>query len=88
MPKSRRATPPEDGALTYDCFLCGRKFQFSKGRYDGLYIRAWEIMVCRACHAGNWDGIVPSTYPHLIKHLREKGVDTPLNGRGWIPWPQ
>jgi hypothetical protein len=74
--------------LTYDCFLCSRQFKFGHGSYEtGNFIRPWEIAVCRICYASNWDGIVPSTYPHLIKYLEGRGMPIKLNSKGWLPWP-
>lgn len=73
--------------ITYDCFLCRRDFKFGHGSYNGKYIKPWDIMVCDGCFGGNWDGIVPSTYPHLITHLKNKGIEPRLNAKGWLPWP-
>ena len=70
------------------CFLCGRRFQFGFGRYDGRLIRRWNIMVCNPCWRENPDGIVPASVPHLIEHLKCKGIAVGYNKNGWIEWPQ
>jgi len=70
------------------CFLCRRAFPFGPGRYAGKPIRAWDIMVCDTCLNGNWDGIVPSTYPHLIEYLKSRGIAVVLNAKGWLDWPR
>ena len=40
------------------CFLSQRDFQYGPHIYDGRRVPQWDIMVCKHCHAGNWDGIV------------------------------
>jgi hypothetical protein len=60
--------------IMYDCFLCRGSFQFGPHLYRGQPITPWGIMVCLTCFDGNHDGIVPATYPHLIAHLRDKGI--------------
>lgn len=69
------------------CFLCRQAFQFGPGRYDGKYIQAWKISVCRTCHTFNHDGLVPGTFPQLLPHLQSIGVAARLNSNGWIDWP-
>jgi len=71
-----------------DCLLCKRSFQFGPDTYDGKLIKAWGIMVCNACYRGNWDGIVPARYPHLMAHLKSEGITVTPNAKGWIDWPQ
>jgi len=70
-----------------DCFLCSRAFQFGPHRYEGRRILAWDIMVCDTCYGGNHDGIVPTSYPHLVPHLEARGIQVVLNTRGWLPFP-
>ena len=72
----------------YDCFLCRRQFQFGPHRYAGKPIKPWDVMVCETCLKGNWDGIVPTTYPHLVEHLKSRGMPVTLNANGWIDWPK
>jgi hypothetical protein len=52
--------------------LCKRPFEFGQLRAEGRRIHEWEIMVCQSCRIGNWDGIPPLSYPHLIEHLARK----------------
>jgi len=69
------------------CFLCKRPFEFGPLRAEGRRIHEWEIMVCRSCRIGNWDGIPPLSYPHLIEHLRAKDLEIKLNRVGRLSWP-
>ena len=79
---------PDDGIpVMVACFLCTSQFQFGPHVYRGRYIRRWGISVCSGCFAANHDGIVPETYPHLLKHLEGKGVEIALNLRGWLDFP-
>jgi hypothetical protein len=75
-----------DHKMMYDCFLCSGRFQFCLGRYAGKPINAWDIMVCESCYRANHDGIVPGTYPHLIEHLKSRGMAVAPNAKGWIDW--
>lgn len=70
-----------------ECFLCKRRFQFGRGVYEGRNIRDWSIIVCNICYDGNWDGIVPNSYPHLSEHLAQHEIEVRRNEKGWIPWP-
>ena len=56
------------------CFLCKRPFEFGPLRAEGRGIHEWEIIVCQSCRIGNWDGIPPLSYPHLIEHLPRPNV--------------
>jgi hypothetical protein len=69
------------------CFLCGRQFQFGPNAYLGSAVKAWDIMVCNDCHASQRGGIVPAIYPHLIEHLKARGIKPEYDDHGWIRWP-
>jgi hypothetical protein len=69
------------------CFLCKRPFEFGPPRSEGRRIDEWNVMVCYSCRTANWDGIPPLSYPHLIDHLRWRGIDIQLNRFGRISWP-
>lgn len=71
----------------YECFLCGRDFQFGPHVYDGKHIGPWNIQVCRGCYQGNWDGIVIEGRPKLVEHLKSLGIEIKRNARGWVDWP-
>lgn len=73
--------------IKIECFLCKQKFQFGPHAYDGRYISAWKISICHTCSSGNWDGIVPGTYPHLMQHLAASGIVATLNAKGWLDIP-
>jgi hypothetical protein len=81
-------TAADEAKFVCDCFLCKQSFQFGPHVYDGRRILEWDVMVCRTCYSGNWDGIVPETYPHLIPYLQARGVEVTLNAKGWIDWPK
>ena len=70
-----------------NCEVCGEKYRFGQGRYDGRVIPDWGIQICDMCDKGNWDGMVPSSHPELIKKLKEKGVKLKYNVRGLIVIP-
>jgi hypothetical protein len=77
----------EGEKIIYDCFLCSFPFQFGPHVYDGKFIPGWDVMVCDGCYRGNWDGIVPSTRPHVVPYLQSKGIEVRYNAKGWIDWP-
>lgn len=70
------------------CFLCKKNCQVSHHIYEGRQVPAWGIFICDGCRSANWDGIVPSTYPHLIEYLKSRGVPVDLNEKGWLNIPQ
>ena len=71
-----------------DCFLCRQQFRFGPQIFDGHAIKSWNINVCEACHAGNWDGVPPEKHPRLVQHLRKHGIPVGRNANGWIEWPR
>lgn len=77
----------EDKFMT-ECFMCKRDVQAGPHRFEGRNVPAWGIFICHGCRDGNWDGIVPATYPHLIDHLKSKGIKIVLNASGWLDIPQ
>ena len=70
------------------CFLSQRDFQYGPHIYDGRRVPQWDIMVCKHCHAGNWDGIVIESHPRLAAHLKSRGIEICLNEKGWLDWPR
>jgi hypothetical protein len=82
-----RATPRDPDAIMLDCFVCGRKFQCGPHIYNGRNAPGWDEVVCDSCRASNWDGLVPSTWPHVIPALKAKGVEVKLNANGWLDIP-
>lgn len=70
------------------CFLCARNVQVGRHRYDGRMVPAWGIFICNNCRSGNWDGIVTTSAPRLIDHLKSKGIEIKLNAKGWLDIPQ
>ena len=70
------------------CFMCKRHVQVGPHRYEGRNVPAWGVFICDKCKSGNWDGIVPASYPHLIEHLKSKRIEIVLNAKGWLDIPQ
>lgn len=76
----------EEHRIMLGCDACGQKYQMGPHRYDGQYIRAYELGICRACYAANWDGWGPLHEPKIIAHLEHHGIPIPSrNAKGWIP---
>jgi hypothetical protein len=50
-------------------------------------VKAWDIAVCGECYASQRGGIVPRVYPHLIEHLKGRGIEPEYDAHGWIRWP-
>ena len=78
----------DDSIPKYKCGLCGNTVMMGGGRWDGKYIKAWDLVACNGCRSANHDGIVPGTYPALHRHLEAKGITPQLNQSGWIVWPE
>ena len=77
-----------DEAFMQTCFLCRHQFQEGMHVYEGRPVHAWGgVMVCNQCASSNWDGLVPSQYPHLVAHLKDKGLPVDLNANGFIRMP-
>ena len=72
---------------THTCFLCGKQFQFGPRAYLGRRVEAWDIAICNDCHARTSGGIVPGIYPHLVEHLKARGITPEYDDHGWIRWP-
>lgn len=77
----------ESNLLKLDCFLCKGKFAFGPHVYRGDKVNEWDIWVCSACRNANYDGIVPVVHPHLVEHLKARGIEPNLTAEGWICWP-
>ena len=68
------------------CFMCDREFQMGPQRYEGRYIRRYQISVCKICYDGNWDGWGPDNEERLINHLKKEGISVPKKNKdGWLP---
>lgn len=69
------------------CFLCKTEFQTGPHIWEGRKIQAWDVMICDRCRSKNEEGILPDRFPHLIQHLKDKGIPVRLNVSGWINIP-
>ena len=70
-----------------DCSLCERPFEYGFGKYYGRKCVAWNMMFCRTCLDGNWDGIVLEGSPKLKKKLDDANIKYELNAKGWLDIP-
>jgi hypothetical protein len=77
-----------DHKVIVECFLCKQGFQFGPHAYNGRRIAAWDIMVCKSCDDGNWDGVVTESHPDLLQHLETRGIEIRLNEKGWLDLPK
>ena len=76
----------KNGKFIYQCDLCGSEYQFGPHKYDGKYIRRYELNVCKSCYDGNWEGWGPHCEERLIAHLKQKNIPIPeKNAKGWLP---
>ena len=82
-----RARTQGDEMPTRKCFLCRRQFQFGPQTRAGMSVKAWDITVCNDCHSRQRGGIVPDLYPHLVEHLKTRGIAADYDDHGWIRWP-
>jgi len=70
----------------YKCFMCGGDYQYGPHKYEGQWIRQYNISVCNICYKANWDGWAPEYETKLIEHLRKEGIPIPeRNEEGWLP---
>lgn len=71
-----------------ECFFCKRHLRFGADVYEGSRLPDWGITICHHCRRVDHYGIVPAHHPHLIAHLRERGIEPRKNAMGWICWPE
>ena len=68
------------------CDLCSRMFQFGPHKYDGKYLRKYEMSVCQGCLNSHHDGVGPSHEKQFTDHLITKNIKLPdRNAKGWYP---
>jgi hypothetical protein len=75
--------------ITQICQLCGRQHFFGDDhRYDGKFIAAYKIQVCKGCLDGNFDGLAPHYEEAFEAHLAKHGIPVPQrNAKGLYPLP-
>lgn len=72
--------------IMFKCDLCSRSFQFGHHKYDGKYLKKYEMSVCQGCLNSNWDGVGPSLEKQFTDHLYSKNIPLPeKNAKGWYP---
>ena len=72
--------------INKQCGVCHNEFQFSKHKYNGKYIRSYDLWVCTNCWESNWDGWSPCREPKILEHLKEKNLSIPnRNSKGLLP---
>ncbi|ADU61211.1 hypothetical protein Daes_0184 [Pseudodesulfovibrio aespoeensis Aspo-2] len=59
------------------CFICGCEFTFGPHEYNGKLCKGYDVMTCRQCYSGNWDGWAPHHEQTLLEHLEAEGIDEP-----------
>jgi hypothetical protein len=70
----------------YQCFMCGREYQYGPHKYEGREISRYKINVCNVCYDANRDGWSPEYQEKLIAHLKKEGIGIPARNReGWLP---
>ena len=68
------------------CDLCGQSFQYGPHAYLGNRLPHYDMMLCRACFAGNWDGFGDLNEAKFEAHLTARGIPLPKrNAKGWYP---
>jgi hypothetical protein len=72
----------------YECFLCGRQFQFGQYVYDGQYIPDWRVNICNTCRFSNLNGIDPTEHYRFLQLLSKEQVPLILNRKGLIDIPR
>lgn len=70
----------------FECILCETEFQMGPDIYAGKWIPTYQMHVCDACYAGNWDGYANHFEPTIVQHLKSKGLPIPnRNAKGNLP---
>lgn len=77
-----RAPKPEKISMSSQpilmkCPTCGFEFQFGPHRYDGKYLRAYQLTVCMSCYRANHDGWAPHLEPSIAAVLTARGLELP-----------
>lgn len=77
---------PEPPKFMATCQMCGGTFQFGPNIYNGKFISAYKMMVCKTCFESNWDGWGPLFESRLISHLTDNAIPLPnRNKEGFFP---
>lgn len=72
--------------IFYSCELCGKKFQFGPGTYDGKSISRYNLLVCMTCWNNNHDGWHQKHENKIINKIVENNLPTPeRNKKGLLP---
>jgi hypothetical protein len=45
------------------------------------------MTICQTCYHGNWNGVMPGTWPHLLPYLQKKGFGIEYSESGFLRWP-
>jgi|1185.fasta_scaffold195262_3 hypothetical protein len=68
------------------CDACGSKFRYGPDRYDGRWLRGFQMLICMSCFNGNLDGWNVASEPRVRAHLASKGIAVPgRNDKGLLP---
>lgn len=71
---------------TRACEGCGSKFRYGPDRYDGRWLKGYQMLVCMSCFNGNLDGWNKASEPRVLEHLARKKIAVPArNEKGLLP---
>ncbi len=72
--------------MMVECIVCETEFRMGSDVYAGKWLPSYQMYVCDACFAGNWDGYATDFDERIVQHLNSKGLPIPQrNARGYLP---
>lgn len=70
------------------CCVCNKAVRLGPGIWEGRAVPQWgRLVLCRSCEAGNHDGIVIATFPHLPGRIEAANGRFATNSEGHIVIP-
>ena len=83
---AKRKSVGDEIRIMETCDICGAGFQMGPHIYNGKFVAAYQVSVCKPCFEGNWDGWAPHFEQTLEAHLKAKGIPFPRrNAAGYYP---
>jgi hypothetical protein len=68
------------------CEMCGAEFRDGPHRYEGKFIRAYQLLVCQACWNANWSGWNPRCGAEAHRSSpSERPADTGAERKALVP---
>jgi len=72
--------------ITATCFACGREHQTGPHRWEGHWLKGYDIQVCNNCWEANWEGWDQMTEGRLLAHMKANSIAVPArNKNGRLP---